>query len=644
MKRISYLFILMAALVMTSCADNLLTRPSKTTMNDDNYWTSEGNVRMFANGAYENYFPGYSNAWGQQYAPGVYSSGEFSDDARTTTGALANLLAAVPADNWYRADDTEAGNGNTYWLYRTAGAPWNFGYVRKWNLFIDRLKTMKENNYLTDEAFNHWTGVARFFRAFEYYRLVVSFGDIPYYDYVVASDDFDSQYKDRDSRVLVMKHVMEDIDFAIANVRTDDGKDFVNKYVVAAMGSRFMLFEGTWEKYHKISGGDPKSFLDKAVSYAKIVMDSGKYKCDVDFRNLFGAETQQGNEAILFRSYSAELSCTHCIAAYCNLSESQTGGSNIAFLKAFRCTDGQDWAHSTVDNSKSWALADMVKTRDPRFEATFWDEPNSNGAGLYCTKFIDRIGPTYRLTGQAIPPKYGSNTNTNGYPCVRYSEVLLNYIEAKQELAISYGGAAVTQDDIDKTINVIRNRPIAAAAVAKGVTKVADLKLSAIPDDPQRTDASYKATFAGVVESPLLWEIRQERRVEFYMEQFRVIDIRRWGQLELLDGATNPEIMVGGWVDLTATKDQKLSYDLLFNNDGTRNKSTFGIVKVKHLDGTVATWSADIDPKEMIGFRIPNNIENRNPFSYRNYLEPVCTDVLNQYADKGYSITQNPGW
>ncbi|MBR0223174.1 MAG: hypothetical protein IJL93_02750, partial [Bacteroidales bacterium] len=58
----------------------------------------------------------------------------------------------------------------------------------------------------------------------------------------------------------------------------------------------------------------------------------------------------------------------------------------------------------------------------------------------------------------------------------------------------------------------------------------------------------------------------------------------------------------------------------------------------------VVTWSADTDPAEMVGFRIPNNIRNRNPFSYKNYLEPVCTDVINQYRDAGYSITQTPGW
>ena len=46
----------------------------------------------------------------------------------------------------------------------------------------------------------------------------------------------------------------------------------------------------------------------------------------------------------------------------------------------------------------------------------------------------------------------------------------------------------------------------------------------------------------------------------------------------------------------------------------------------------------------MVGFRIPDNITDRDKIEERNYLEPICTDVQNQYSDAGYKIEQNPGW
>ena len=54
---------------------------------------------------------------------------------------------------------------------------------------------------------------------------------------------------------------------ALANVRTNDGENFVNKYVVATIASRAMLFEGTWEKYHK---AENNAFYDKSVTDEKI--------------------------------------------------------------------------------------------------------------------------------------------------------------------------------------------------------------------------------------------------------------------------------------------------------------------------------------------------------------------------------------
>lgn len=638
MKKISLIFMTIALFSLTGCSD-FLDRPSKTQMDDGIFWASEGNVRLFVNNAYPTYFNGYSSGWGQEYAPGVYSSGEFSDDG-SNANRQTNPVLSVPADNWYRR---ELSGNRPAWLFRYNASPWNFGFVRKWNLLIERLNTMQEgeNPILTEEQYKHWMGAARFFRGVEYSRLVQSFGDVPYYDSVIAYDDTLSQYKERDPRTMVMTKVMEDFDYALANLKANDGANYLNKYVAAAFASRYMLFEGTWYKYHPGSGTDAlaKQFLEKAVSYAEIVMNSGNYKFDVDFRNLFGNEKQVGKEALMFRSYSADLKVTHCIASYCNLAEGQTRTANLWFLKSVICNDGKPYTSSSVANASSFALSDMVKTRDPRFEATFWDEPTSGGTSIYCVKFIDRIGPTYTYNGESRPPKYGSSTNTNGYPVIRLAEVVLNWIEAKQELALSYSGVAVTQDDIDKSINAIRDRPIAAEAKAKGVTKTAHLLLSDLPSDPIMTSDVEQAKLGqigGAISDPLLWEIRRERRLEFFMEQHRTSDIRRWGKLALMQGSTNPDILVGSWADLSKTKDLKVDFDLL-------TKKTIGKTKVQKADGTIVVWDGT-NAAEMVGFRIPEAISDRSQILERNYLEPVCQNVLDQYATHYATITQNPGW
>ena len=115
--------------------------------------------------------------------------------------------------------------------------------------------------------------------------------------------------------------------------------------------------------------------------------------------------------------------------------------------------------------------------------------------------------------------------------------MLLNWVEAKAELA-TLGGQAVTQADIDKTINKLRNRPIAPEAVAMGVTKTAALRLEAIPDDPVR-DADVPA---------LIWEIRRGDVWEFAFEYSRIADLERWHKLNM-DTDKRWDILCGGWVN-----------------------------------------------------------------------------------------------
>ena len=104
---------------------------------------------------------------------------------------------------------------------------WNFAWVRKANVMIDRITNLMPE-ILTDEQYNHWTGVGRFFRALEYARLVNVFGDVPYYDTEVQNTDKDGLYKDRTPRNEVMDAVYNDFEYALHNVRLNDGGQSVS--------------------------------------------------------------------------------------------------------------------------------------------------------------------------------------------------------------------------------------------------------------------------------------------------------------------------------------------------------------------------------------------------------------------------------
>jgi hypothetical protein len=109
--------------------------------------------------------------------------------------------------------------------------------------------------------------------------------------------------------------------------------------------------------------------------------------------------------------------------------------------------------------------------------------------------------------------EYDNRKGTNGCIYFRYAEVLLINAEAKADLGI------ITQADIDKTVNLLRNR-----------VGMPGLDISNIQTDPHWL---FTTTGAAAV-SPLLQEIRRERTVELACEGFRIDDIFRWAAADEL--------------------------------------------------------------------------------------------------------------
>lgn len=594
-----------------SSCDELLDRPPLTTIEDAKFWVSESNLRLFVNDNYTYFFPGYNTAFGLDYAP--LRGYTFSDDF-TNTNKQALFETSVPTSR-------SSSSPTAAWLSNYQGPTWDFYYVRKSNLIVERMNSDMKN-VLTAEQFKHWIGVARFFKALEYARLVATFGDVPYFDKYFSNLDREIMFKDRTPRAEVMDSVYSNFVYAMNNVKADDGTMNVNKYVVAGFVSRWMLFEGTWQKYQMNDNVRAKKYLDLAVQAGDLIAASGKYSISSDFRSLFGSDNLSSNkECILYRQYSPTQAVTHAIASYSNCTESQEVAPNLSLVKSFICNDGKVWQNSTVASADSFNIANLIKTRDPRFEATFWNTPRSQSSTLlYACKFIDRDGARIGSTGVNIPTKYASNTNTNGYPVMRFSEVLLNWIEAKAEAA-TVGGVAVSQGDIDNSINKIRNRPLDADAIAKGVKKTAAMSLAALPNDPTR-DADVPA---------LIWEIRRERRMEFVFEHSRLLDIKRWKKIQYMNGATNPDILLGIWVDI-----KKEIPSLLI-------AAKVNKLKVKKADGTIVTYSGT-NGADMVGFYLPEGVTNRDAFTDKVYLAPIGKDQIDLYSGNGYTLTQTKLW
>lgn len=618
MKKYILLSAVALGMSLASC-DEILDRPQLNTPTDQTFWNTETDLRLYANEVYPYYFIGYNSGWG---STGTVVRGiTFSDDF-TTTGTQSDFISSVPSSLGSTAYEN--------YLSQTGGQSWDFGLVRKMNIMLDRMEE-RMTDKLSAEEFAHWKAVAEFFKGVEYCRLVCSFGDVPYFEHEVAATDTEQLYKDRDPRNTVMDKVYDLFKDVMANIRVNDGANRLNRYVAAGFISRWMLFEGTWQKYHLNDAARAKKFLEFAVECGDYIINSGKYSIATAMPDLFGAQNLAGNaECLLYRHYDDALAVRHCIASYCNGKESQPAVVNLDFLRSVICNDGKPYKKSSVEGANSFELRTFAKSRDPRFESCFDDAANRNSATyIYGRKFIDRAA--YERMDGDTNPLYESVTNTNDAPIMRYGEVLINWIEAKAELA-TVGGTAVTQDDINKSINALRARPLDATAIAKGLKQTAPMQLTDITADfdPDR-DADV---------SPLLWEIRRERRLELVYEPSRIIDLRRWKKLDYMDNKKNPDTMLGCWVDFNNCQYDRANPTMnpvLGEADIEAKRS------VQKEDGTVVVYNGS-NIADMNGFYVPLNIKPRSTFGDRNYLYPVGQTQITQYAEKGFTLTQTEGW
>lgn len=578
--------LLLATAVSFSSCDDFLTRDPQDTVTDvPSFWNNEENLRTSFLDYYTYFFPGYQSGWNRADNFAETNVADWTDD---NAQEVATLFTKV-------APTTDADN-------------WDFEKIRNMNLLLSRI----QSSSLGEEAKNHWSGVARLFRAMEYAKLVQKFGDVPYYDAVVGSTDNEQLYRARDPRTTVMDKVNEDLAFACANIRVNDGTKglTVNRAVAQGFASRIMLFEGTWQKYHANNTAKAAEYLKAAKDYAAALMQTNAYSIAPSYKSLTTSEDLAGNpEIIMYRSY-VENVVMHSLMSFQN-TEHEMSSPSRSFVDAFLTKNGLPIHQAGNTDYKGKEYAKEIQNRDPRLADNIDEESGLrlNGvaavyaaSGYYANRYVNK--------DLINKPGGMSSTNTTDAPVMKLNEVMLNYIEAAAELA-ELGQYTLTQADFDKTINAIRDRQstqMPHVTLAGNALKVNGVEIN----DPDR-DATVK---------PIIWEIRRERRVELAYEGLRFNDLRRWGKLEYADMTKNKKLNMGAWINKA---------------DYPENAEALAKITLCDENGKIVTGNE--------GYIMPiTEVAKMRVMADKDYLYPIPVDQITMYENHGFKLTQNPGW
>ena len=219
-------------LLVSSCLnDEFLEVYPKGQQTEGSVFTTNDNFKTYAWGLY-NVFFGYTYDTGQT---DEIFRGDFESD---------NMIKGLAG---YEGQ----------WAYGKAKATdeskdWDYDYIRRVNLMLDNI----DNSEMNETEKEHWRSVGYFFRSYKYFQMLSKFGDIPWVEHALTEES-PELYGKRDSRDLVASNILSNLKYAEKHIGSDilvDGKNTINMYVVKALISRFALFEGTWRKYHGLSG------------------------------------------------------------------------------------------------------------------------------------------------------------------------------------------------------------------------------------------------------------------------------------------------------------------------------------------------------------------------------------------------------
>lgn len=558
--------IVMSCIFLFACNDDFMQQdPNK--IQDGTTLKSEDELVLFLDQFYRIFFSGHGQNWGQQKGAPWFNNkgssliyGDLNTDNMVTSGASAEIL------NTATPPPASGGLYNGSSGYSTG---WYWDVLKNINYFLRNYRAA-EPSVPQPTDLNKWVAEAKFFKAAFYFEKLMLYGDVPWYD-TDLNIDSEELYKPRDNRTVVADSILSLLNFAEEHIQKEsivpNGRVHIND--VRFLKARFCLFEGTFRKYHKELSleGSANKFLELAAAAAEGIINSGKYKLYQEaangkhYRELFCMiDMETSSETIRARVYDgASLDRGHANARYViqNNGNARNGmGAPLGLVEDYLCEDGRpiyigESGGEYVDNPlfKGYdGLWEELDNRDPRLRQTInkpgedfsifsrtngFTDAKINGinypAITYNVGEFNLVGSTF--TGYTFikhlilsrPQHEVTQKGTQTAHIYRYAEVLLMYAEAKAELN------QITNEDLDKTINALRER----AGFDFNKYPSARLTLAYKDEDP-RLNKIY-ATALEYTPTPILREIRRERRVEMVLENRRYEDLVRWKAGKLME-------------------------------------------------------------------------------------------------------------
>ena len=458
-KRISSAILLLAlpVLFMASGCEKFLDRkPLTATLDDINQGGIEGQVFGLYS-AIKDYDIG--NVFGGIPWQGVHNFR--SDDSEKGSDAADGAEWVAPFDNYAYVKDLWA--TNFYWEA-------HYRLIHLTNTAIQTADSLKLSDI--DSKVN--IAEARFFRAFAYFDMVRTFGDVPKIDFRLYDPAQANIAKSPASAIWAL--IDTDLQYATANLPTVWGSKYPGRLTsgaAKALLAKAYIFRGNWAQ---------------ALSLSQQVIASGTYSLFPSYHGIFKDAGENCSESILeWQNYMGP-------------NRTDDKGSWYATCQGVRASNSSGWNLGWGWNTPTDAFVNSFEANDPRKGSSVLfsgqsDDPSTGGYGSVLPAYPTVVPRKYWNKKVYADPAVRASTGwlDGAYwinqRVIRYSDVVLMAAECLNETGSGVQAATL--------MNQVRSR-VGLPAVAF------------------------------VSQAQLRTAIKAERRSELGLEGERFFDLVRW--------------------------------------------------------------------------------------------------------------------
>ena len=467
-KNIKLLFTMLALsyviVMLAGCNKFLDRKPLTATLDDLNQGGLEGQIY----GLYSN----LRGSAGFTTIPWLAMHDFRSDDSEKGSDPSDGAEWVAPFDKFQYVKDLWA--SNQYWDD-------HYSLINLANTAIQTADSLK----LSDASSLVNIAEAKFFRAFAYFDLVRTYGEVPKIDFRVYNASQANIKKSTTADIYAL--IDADLTYAAAHLPKVWGNQYPGRLTAGAaqtLQAKAYLFRGNWAS---------------AKTLAEQVMSSGVYSLYSSYYGIFKDAGENCSESIFE------------IQAYVSPNGTISNGCGFATTQGVRASTASGWNLGWGWNTPTDNLVAAYEAGDVRKGSTILfsgqsDDPSTGGYGriLPNSTFDVPAGPLPRKYWNKkiyADPAYRASTGKSDNPewinkrIFRYADVVLTAAEAANELSAT-GADSVK---IKELVNSIRTR-------------------AGLPSINYVNQATMRAA------------IMQERRVEFGVEGERFFDLVRWGK------------------------------------------------------------------------------------------------------------------